>query len=74
MNKLLILSLSSIIFFASCSKDKTNTTIPETTTQKLQHKWNLVSIEDIQYLGSSTTQIEVTTDEYSAILLKSDVL
>jgi len=58
MNKLIILSISMMVLFASCSKDKTNTSTPETTTQKLQHKWNLVSIEDIQYLGTSTTQID----------------
>jgi hypothetical protein len=59
MNKSLIIALFVIVFFNSCSKDEeTTTTTPQTTIQKLQHKWNLVSINDIQYLGSSTTQID----------------
>lgn len=62
MNKVFILSLSILVFFASCGKDKTNTTTTETTTQKLQHKWNVVSIKDIQYIGSSTTQIDTIVD------------
>lgn len=62
MNKVLIISILIICFFASCSKDTTNSTLPQTTTQKLQHKWNLVSIKDIQYVGNSTTQIDTIID------------
>jgi len=60
MKKSLIIALFVVVFFNSCSKDEetTTTTTPQTTTQKIQHRWNLVSIKDYQYVGSSTTQID----------------
>jgi hypothetical protein len=58
MKNAIIICLSAIVFLTSCSKDETPTPTPQTTIQKLQHKWNLVSINDIQYLGSSTTQVD----------------
>ena len=57
MNKTLLICITVIAFVNSCKKDNTNTSNSETTTQKIQHNWNLSSIEDIQYKGSSTTQI-----------------
>lgn len=58
MKKALIISLTIVACLSSCKKDNTNSTNSETTTQKIQHNWNLTSIEDIQYKGSSTTQID----------------
>jgi hypothetical protein len=62
MKKILTICISIIISFVSCTKDNTNSTIQETTIQKLQHKWNLISIKDIQYVGSSTIQIDTIID------------
>lgn len=58
------LGLAFISILASCGKDKSNTTTttPQTTAQKLQYKWNLLSIQDIEYVGASTTIIDTIID------------
>ncbi len=61
--KKVLFGLLVISILASCGKDKTTTTTtPQTTAQKLQYKWNLMSIQDIQYVGASTTIVDTVID------------
>jgi hypothetical protein len=60
---LLILALGSGLF-VSCKKEEpkpSDNTTPMTTTQKIQQKWNLSSVIDIEYIGSSTTIDNIDT-------------
>lgn len=60
--KKLLLSLAVATLFASCGKDNTNTTTPSSTAAMVQNKWNLLSIQDIEYVGASTTQVDTIID------------
>ncbi len=57
MKKLFPLLAIMLVAFAACKDDDTSTT-PEpelTTAQKIQHKWNIDNIIDINYNGQTTT-------------------
>ena len=56
--KKLILALAFIGILASCGKDSTSTTTPPSSTALLQNKWNLISIQDIEYVGASTSIVD----------------
>ena len=53
-----MLALVFIGILASCGKDSTTTTTPPSTISLLQNKWNLMSIQDIEYVGASTSIID----------------
>lgn len=44
-----------VIFFimTSCKKKTVTVTPPLTTTQKIQHRWDLVSVKDFVYIGNT---------------------
>lgn len=60
-----MLALVFIGILASCGKDSTTTTTPLSTISLLQNKWNLMSIQDIEYVGASTSIID-TVISYGA--------
>lgn len=62
--KKVLFSLLVIVILSSCGKDKTTTTTTttQTTAQIIQNKWNLISIKDIQYVGSSTSIVDTVYD------------
>jgi hypothetical protein len=58
MKKFLISALLFATFFYACKEDDTvieEPIIALTTAEKIQHKWDLVSIIDHNYVGTSTT-------------------
>jgi hypothetical protein len=56
--KKILFALAFIGMFASCGKDSTTTTTPPSSTALLQNKWNLISIQDIEYVGASTSIVD----------------
>lgn len=56
--KKILFALSIIGMLASCGKDSTTTTTPPTSTSLLQNKWNVLSAQDIEYVGASTTIVD----------------
>ena len=60
-----MLALVCIGILASCGKDSTTKTTPPSTISLLQNKWNLMSIQDIEYVGASTSIID-TVISYGA--------
>jgi len=44
-----------LLVFASCGDNATTPKESETTAQKVQHRWTLVSVIDYNYVDSSTT-------------------
>lgn len=62
MRKLIALALFAVVVLASCKEDDTAVDpTPKTTAEKVQHKWNLTSIFDINYVGSTTTIESIDT-------------
>jgi hypothetical protein len=59
----IILGISLLLF--SCGKKTTTPPVTtETTTQKIQKKWNITNIKDIMYVGQQTTTIDTTINNY----------
>lgn len=63
MKKVILLSLVTIGIFASCGKDKT-TTNGSTTTEKIQKKWRMLNMQDIEYVGTTNVVDTITTFTY----------
>jgi hypothetical protein len=59
MKKTLLILTLGFGLLASCKKEdsttNSSTTTPLTTAQKIQNKWNFVSVMDYNYVGASTT-------------------
>jgi hypothetical protein len=58
MKKALLILTLGFGLLASCKKEDTtssNNTSTLTTAQKIQNKWNFVSVMDYNYVGASTT-------------------
>lgn len=57
MKKLIPLALITLLFVSSCKEDDDTVDDPktETTAEKVQHVWNISSLMDFNYKGSSTT-------------------
>lgn len=56
--KKILFGLTIIGMLASCGKDSTTTTTPPSSTTLLQNKWNVLSAQDIEYVGASTTVVD----------------
>jgi len=62
MKKIIPFALLFVVAFTSCKDEETTPDpTPLTTKQKLQHKWNIVSIIDYNYVGATTTPDDTDT-------------
>jgi hypothetical protein len=61
MKKVILLSLVAIGIFASCRKETASSV---STADLIQKKWGLVSMQDIQYVGTTNVVDTIVTYQY----------